>query len=66
VIAMKVRIVIATLKKAGWKLNRQKGSHKVFVHPNFPHHIVIAGNPGSEIKPGTLHGILKDAGLEDQ
>jgi predicted RNA binding protein YcfA (HicA-like mRNA interferase family) len=36
------------------------------VHPNFPHHIVIAGNPGSEMKSGTLHGILKDAGLEEQ
>ena len=61
---MKVREVIALLKKNGWRLDRQKGSHRQFVHAGKAEVVTVAGNEGTDVPRGTLNDILKKAGLK--
>jgi predicted RNA binding protein YcfA (HicA-like mRNA interferase family) len=56
------REVIAMLKADGWKLDRVKGSHHVFVHDSKPG-IVVVPHPKKDLPPGTLRSILRTAGL---
>jgi predicted RNA binding protein YcfA (HicA-like mRNA interferase family) len=60
---MKVREVVRLLEKQGWVEMRSKGSHRNFRHPARPQVITVPGNDGKELPPGTLHGILRKAGL---
>jgi predicted RNA binding protein YcfA (HicA-like mRNA interferase family) len=53
------------LKKRGWVLVRIKGSHHAFQHPDNPHTIIVPVHGNKSLKPGTQHGIVKDAGLTD-
>ncbi|MBI2872250.1 MAG: type II toxin-antitoxin system HicA family toxin [Chloroflexi bacterium] len=62
---MKVRDLIRLLEQEGWRLARTRGSHRQFKHPSKPGTVTVAGAPGLEIPPGTLNGILKQAGLKD-
>jgi len=52
------------LKKLGWQ--RKEGArHAYMVHPKMPGKKLMLGRHNSkEIPSGTLHSILKDAGLE--
>ncbi len=61
---MKVRDMIKLLDKDGWYLTRAKGSHRQFRHPTKRGLVTIAGHPSDELAPGTLNGILKQAGLK--
>jgi predicted RNA binding protein YcfA (HicA-like mRNA interferase family) len=61
---MKVREVIRLLDQHGWVEMRSKGSHRHFRHPNHRSVITVPGNDGKELAPGTLHAILKKAGLK--
>jgi predicted RNA binding protein YcfA (HicA-like mRNA interferase family) len=61
---MKVRAVIKLLEADGWRLARQTGSHRQFRHPIKPGTVTVAGNPGVDLPPGTLSGILRQAGLK--
>jgi predicted RNA binding protein YcfA (HicA-like mRNA interferase family) len=56
------REAIAMLKADGWKLDRVKGSHHVFVHDSKPG-IVVVPHPKKDLPPGTLRSILRTAGL---
>jgi predicted RNA binding protein YcfA (HicA-like mRNA interferase family) len=56
------REVIAMLKADGWKLDRVKGSHHVFVHDSKPG-IVVVPHPKKDLPTGTLRSILRTAGL---
>lgn len=56
--------LIRKLKNEGWYEKAQKGSHKQFVHPKRKGKITIADHKGRDIPPGTLHAILKQAGLK--
>jgi predicted RNA binding protein YcfA (HicA-like mRNA interferase family) len=56
------REVIAMLKADGWKLDRVKGSHHVFVHNRKPG-IVVVPHPKKDLPTGTLRSILRTAGL---
>jgi predicted RNA binding protein YcfA (HicA-like mRNA interferase family) len=56
------REVIAVLKADGWKLDRVKGSHHVFVHDSKPG-IVVVPHPKKDLPTGTLRSILRTAGL---
>lgn len=60
---MKVRDVIKLIEDDGWFFVRQTGSHRVFRHLVKPGTTTVAGNLGSEIKPGTLASIMRQAGL---
>jgi len=51
------------LEKEGWVLDRVKGSHHQFKHPEKPGVITIP-HPRKDIPKGTVHSILKQAGLK--
>ena len=48
----------------GWVQVRVTGSHRQFHHPTKPGTVTIAGNPGTDVPPGTLNSVLKQAGLK--
>jgi predicted RNA binding protein YcfA (HicA-like mRNA interferase family) len=54
--------LIKLLENSGWVLERIKGSHHQFKHPNFPL-VITVPHPRKDLKPGTLRQIMKDAGL---
>jgi len=61
---MKAREVIQKLNQDGWKQIRQKGSHRIFEHPTKPDLVVVPDHGSVDLKVGTLHDILKKAGLK--
>jgi len=53
------------LMDAGWVLNRITGSHHIFKHPLHPERGSVAvPHPQKDLPRGTLHSILKQAGLK--
>jgi len=62
---MKVREVIRLIENDGWKLHRQKGSHKIYKHPDKKGIVVVPDHGlNSDLKKGTENSILKQAGLK--
>ena len=61
---MKVREILKVVEKDGWRQIRMKGSHRVFGHDTKMGIVVIPGNLGDDVPPGSLRSILKQAGLE--
>jgi predicted RNA binding protein YcfA (HicA-like mRNA interferase family) len=59
---MKSAELIRELKSAGWSLDRVRGSHHVFKHPDRPGHVVVA-HPKKDLGPGLVAAIRKQAGL---
>ena len=55
--------LIRELKANGWKLNRTRGSHHVFKHPDQPG-IVVVPHPRKELGPGLVRAIRNQAGIE--
>ena len=47
----KIRELIANLRKAGFSLDRQKGSHRQFKHPSFQGVITVSGAEADDAKP---------------
>lgn len=60
---MKSRDLIKQLEADGWYLDRVRGSHHVFKHPNKPGSIPIP-HPKKDMRIGTVKSIRKQAGLE--
>jgi predicted RNA binding protein YcfA (HicA-like mRNA interferase family) len=48
----------------GWRLVAQRGSHQQYKHPIKSGRVTVPGNPGKEVPIGTLHSILRQAGLK--
>ena len=46
----KIRELIADLRQAGFVLDRQKGSHRQFKHPEFQGVITLSGAEGEDAK----------------
>jgi predicted RNA binding protein YcfA (HicA-like mRNA interferase family) len=61
---MKVRDIIKLIEQDGWYLVRMRGSHRQYKHPTKKGLVTIAGGSGSDLAPGTLNSILKQAGLK--
>jgi predicted RNA binding protein YcfA (HicA-like mRNA interferase family) len=61
---MKYRVVLTLLKRDGWREDRRRGSHRQFIHPTKPGTVTVAGEGNTDVPPGTLNGILKQAGLK--
>lgn len=61
---MKFRDLEKMLKKDGWVLVRQSGSHKQYHHPVKSGTVTVAGKPNLDIPRGTLNNILKQAKLK--
>ena len=59
---VKPRKAIKALKKAGWQVHRQKGSH-ISMHKEGTHNLVVIPLHSRDLPKGTLHSILEDAGL---
>lgn len=57
------REVVRALERAGFVFDRQHGSHVILVHPQNRKRVSVPVHAGKIIKPGTLKGILDDAGL---
>jgi predicted RNA binding protein YcfA (HicA-like mRNA interferase family) len=62
---LKVRDVLKRLRKEGWYIARQSGSHRVFRHAENPGIVVVAGHPAKDLPLGTLKHILEQAGWEN-
>jgi predicted RNA binding protein YcfA (HicA-like mRNA interferase family) len=58
---MKSADLIRELNAAGWKLDRIRGSHHVFRHPDRPGHIVVP-HPKKDLGKGLVAAIRKQAG----
>ena len=53
------------IEKIGWKLARIKGSHHIYTKENVSTIVVIPIHGNRDLPIGTLKGILKDAGLNE-
>lgn len=60
---MKVREAIKILEADGWRLERQRGSHRIFRHDTKPGTVTVAGKPSIDLPTGTLVSIRHQAGL---
>lgn len=60
---MDSRDLLRLLKEDGWYVDRVRGSHHQLRHPTKPG-VVTVPHPKKDLKPGTLHGIAKQAGLK--
>lgn len=60
----KVRDAIRAVERDGWVLDRIRGSHRIYEHPDKPGIVVIAGHPSNDLPQGTWHNILRQAGLK--
>jgi predicted RNA binding protein YcfA (HicA-like mRNA interferase family) len=54
--------LIRDLKKAGWQLDRIRGSHHVFTHPDKGGHVTVP-HPKKDLGKGLVAAIRKQAGL---
>lgn len=61
---MKVSEVLRTFHDDGWHLIAARGSHRQHKHPFKPVRVTVPGKPSDDLAPGTLHSILKQAGLK--
>ena len=62
---VKVREVLRQLHEDGWYEVRRRGSHRVMRHATKRGMVVVAGNPGADMRAGTLSQVLRQAGLTE-
>ncbi len=61
----KVKDLLKRIKKDGWQLVAQKGSHRQFKHPTKPGRVTISGHKDSDdFSLDMEKSILRQAGLE--
>lgn len=48
---MKVREAIKLIEDDGWYLDRTRGSHRQFKHPQKRGLVTVAGKPGDDLAP---------------
>ncbi|MDX2097701.1 MAG: type II toxin-antitoxin system HicA family toxin [Leptolyngbyaceae cyanobacterium bins.59] len=61
---LKVGQVIELIQEDGWYLERTKGSHRQYKHPEKAGLVTVPGKLSDDLAPGTLNSILKQAGLK--
>jgi predicted RNA binding protein YcfA (HicA-like mRNA interferase family) len=61
---MKVRDIIKRIEADGWTLDRQKGSHRQYVHPVKKGTVTVPGQLGEDIAISTEKSIWRRAQLE--
>ena len=59
--AVKPKDLIRALERAGWHLDRVRGSHHILIHPEQRRALPVPVH-NRELKPGTLISILRIAG----
>jgi predicted RNA binding protein YcfA (HicA-like mRNA interferase family) len=60
---MTAREVVEMIEHAGWRKDRQRGSHAVFKHAERSGRIVVPMHNG-DLPKGTVRDILKKAGIQ--
>jgi predicted RNA binding protein YcfA (HicA-like mRNA interferase family) len=60
---VKARETIAALRRAGFEVMRTDGSHTFMLHHQRKRSAVVPEHGGRDLAVGTLHSILKQAGL---
>lgn len=58
----KAKRVFAALLRAGWRVKRQSGSHRIISHPDYPDY-VFAFHDADDLGPAALARIAKHTGL---
>lgn len=61
--AIRARDLVHVAERAGFVLDRQRGSHAVYYRESDCRRIVIPMHAGQDLKPGTLRAIITDMGL---
>ena len=61
--SVSAREVIRVAKKLGFVLDRQKGSHAVYLRATDHRRLVIPVHKGRDLRTGTLRGLIDDMGL---
>lgn len=51
------------LREDGWRLVRQKGSHRQFQHDQKSGTVTVAGKPGEDLHPKTAASVFTQAQL---
>lgn len=64
-INMTQKDVVKHITQRGWTLERNKGDHDVFGHPNATHKIAVPRHKGN-LAPGTVRQIVKAADVMDK
>lgn len=59
---MKSADLILEMRRAGWTLDRARGSHHVFKHPERPG-IVVVPHPKKDLGLGLIEAIRRQAGI---
>jgi predicted RNA binding protein YcfA (HicA-like mRNA interferase family) len=57
--------VIKILEKKGFVLDRSKGSHRIYLHPENRRRVVVPFHR-KDLPQGTLREILRQAGIEKE
>jgi predicted RNA binding protein YcfA (HicA-like mRNA interferase family) len=55
--------VIKILRQKGFVLDRSRGSHQIWIHPESRRRAIVPMH-NKDIPIGTLHAILKQAGID--
>lgn len=55
--------LLAALRRAGWEIVRQRGSHARLAHAEQSGRVTVSVHAREIVKPGTLRGVLEQAGL---
>ena len=61
---MKSSELVRKLKRNGWFVVRQKGSHMIMKHPVKPGQLVVPDHGRNEVGKGLANKIFKDAGIK--
>jgi predicted RNA binding protein YcfA (HicA-like mRNA interferase family) len=61
---MKVRAVIQLIEADGWRLVRQRVSHRQYRHQIKSGQVTVAGKLSDSLDPGTLRNIFRQAQIE--
>jgi predicted RNA binding protein YcfA (HicA-like mRNA interferase family) len=55
--------VVKAFQRAGWKLERQTGSHVILSHEGYPTILTVPMHKGKPLKQGLLRNLIDKAGL---
>ena len=61
---MKVRELIKMIERDGWMQVRTRGSYRQFTHSVKPGTVTVSGKAGTDVPPGALNSVLKQADLK--
>lgn len=58
--------VIKAFERAGWRIERQTGSHVILSRENYPYILSIPVHKGKPIKQGLIKALIKVAELTEK